>query len=105
MCENPEVTIVPAKKKIMHKDTNATATTECTINAEAEIKRLQNELNLANNKVTELTKIVESMKGQSSQLEQMLNNEKIKNQATKEYMLDAAKHLYISMTMAAKGGV
>ena len=103
MCENPEVTIVPAKKKTMHKDT--TATTECTINAEAEIKRLQGELNLANNKVTELTKIVESMKGQYGQLEQTLNNEKIKNQATKEYMLDAAKHLYISMTMAAKGGV
>lgn len=92
MCENKEeVKVIPAKKKEVVETTD--------------VKKLQNDLKLANAKIVELTKIVESMKGQYGQLEQVLNNEKIKNQATKDYILDAVKHLYISVTMATKSGV
>ena len=69
------------------------------------IENLQKELNLANNKVAELTKIVESMKGQYAQLEKEYNDIRLKNKATLEYVLDSIKHTYISATMAAKGGV
>ena len=71
----------------------------------AVIENLQKELNLANNKVTELAKIVESMKGQYAQLEKEYNDMRLKNKATLEYMIDSIKHTYISATMAAKGGV
>ena len=111
--KEPEVLVVPVKRKYNRKETAVEAEPETETNETStgalayldEIKKLQGELNLANNKVVELTKIVESMKGQYGQLEQALNTERIKNQATKEFMLDAAKHLYISMTMAAKSGV
>ena len=69
------------------------------------VENLQKELNLANNKVAELTKIVESMKGQYAQLEKEYNDVRLKNKATLEYMLDSIKHTYISATIAAKGGV
>lgn len=69
------------------------------------LENLQKELNLANNKNAELAKIVESMKGQYAQLEQALNNERLKNKANMDYVLDAIKHAYISATMASKGGI
>ena len=109
--KEPEVMIIPQKRRYVRKDmpveteNNEAVKSTGSIDYATEIKKLQAELNLANNKVAELTKIVEGMKGQYGQLEQVLNNERIKNQATKEFMLDAAKHLYISMTMAAKSGV
>ena len=67
------------------------------------LKARESELNLANNKITELTKIVESMKGQASALTEQIKSERIKNNAKTEYMLDCIKHAYISVTMAAKG--
>lgn len=67
------------------------------------LKATEAELNLANNKVTELTKIVESMKGQASALTEQIKSERIKNNAKTEYMLDCIKHAYISVTMSAKG--
>lgn len=69
------------------------------------VENLQKELNLANNKVAELTKIVEGMKGQYAQLEKEYNDIRLKSKATLEYVLDSIKHTYISATMAAKGGV
>jgi predicted nucleic acid-binding Zn-ribbon protein len=67
------------------------------------LKATEAELNLANNKVTDLTKIVESMKGQASALTEQIKSERIKNNAKTEYMLDCIKHAYISVTMSAKG--
>ena len=67
------------------------------------LKATEAELNLENNKVIELTKIVESMKGQASALTDQLKSERIKNNAKTEYMLDCIKHAYISVTMSAKG--
>lgn len=83
---------------------------EPTVNKDATIKMLteqlkekETELNLANNKVTELTKIVESMKGQAATITEQLKNERIKNNARLEYITDCIKHAYISTTMATKG--
>lgn len=67
------------------------------------LKATEAELNLANNKVAELTKIVESMKGQASALTEQIKSERIKNNAKMEYVTDAIKHAYISVTMATKG--
>ena len=67
------------------------------------LKATEAELNLANNKVAELTKIVESMKGQASALTEQIKSERIKNNARMEYVTDAIKHAYISVTMATKG--
>lgn len=67
------------------------------------IKTLEAELNLANNKIAELTKIIEGMKGQASALTDQLKNERIKNNARLEYITDCIKHAYISTTMAIKG--
>ena len=67
------------------------------------LKATEAELNLANNKVAELTKIVESMKGQASALTEQIKSERIKNNARMEYVTDAIKHAYISVNMATKG--
>lgn len=67
------------------------------------LKATEAELNLANNKVIELTKIVESMKGQASALTDQLKSERIKNNARMEYVTDCIKHAYISINMATKG--
>ena len=67
------------------------------------LKATEAELNLANNKVIELTKIVESMKGQASALTEQIKSERIKNNARMEYVTDCIKHAYISVNMATKG--
>lgn len=67
------------------------------------LKATEAELNLANNKVTELTKIVESMKGQASALTEQLKSERIKNNARMEYVTDCIRHAYISVNMSTKG--
>ena len=67
------------------------------------LKATEAELNLANNKVTELNKIVESMKGQASALTEQIKSERIKNNARMEYVTDCIKHAYISINMATKG--
>lgn len=74
------------------------------VDYKAEYKRILADLNYANNKIEDLKRIVESMKGQSAQLEQQLKATQIKHKATKEYMLDAVKHAYITLTMAVKEG-
>lgn len=67
------------------------------------LKATEAELNLANNKVAELNKIVESMKGQASALTEQIKSERIKNNARMEYVTDCIKHAYISISMATKG--
>ena len=67
------------------------------------LKATEAELNLANNKVAELNKIVESMKGQASALTEQIKSERIKNNARMEYVTDCIKHAYISINMATKG--
>lgn len=67
------------------------------------LKVTEAELNLANNKVAELNKIVESMKGQASALTEQIKSERIKNNARMEYVTDCIKHAYISINMATKG--
>ena len=67
------------------------------------LKATEAELNLANSKVTELNKIVESMKGQASALTEQIKSERIKNNARMEYVTDCIKHAYISVNMATKG--
>lgn len=67
------------------------------------LKATEAELNLANNKVAELNKIVESMKGQASALTEQIKSERIKNNARMEYVTDCIKHAYISVNMATKG--
>ena len=96
-----EVIVTPKKRRPRTLE----VTSEGQQNWKAVAEETQEKLTLATNKVNELTKIVESMKGQYAQLEKTLNNERVKNQATKDYMLDTLKHAYISATMAAKQGV
>ena len=91
---NNKSVVVPAPT--VNKDETIKMLTE-------KLKETEAELNLANNKNNELTKIVESMKGQASALTDQLKSERIKNNAKTEYMLDCIKHAYISVTMAAKG--
>lgn len=67
------------------------------------LKETEAELNLANNKNNELTKIVEGMKGQASALTEQLKAERIKNNARMEYITDCIKHAYISVNMVTKG--
>ena len=67
------------------------------------LKATEAELNLANSKVAELNKIVESMKGQASALTEQIKSERIKNNARMEYVTDCIKHAYISVNMATKG--
>lgn len=71
-------------------------------NASTELKRLKNELTLANNKIVELTKIIEGMKGQTSNVEQQYKSALIKSEATQKYVLDCIKHAYIAVSMAVK---
>lgn len=68
-----------------------------------QLKNTESELTLANNKVTELTKIIEGMKGQTSAVTEQLKAERIKNNARMEYVTDAIKHAYISVNMVTKG--
>ena len=91
---------------VQTKPTSRKGRTKTTseIDYKAEVKRLTSELNFANNKIEDLKRIVESMKGQAAQLEQQLKNTIIKNKASKEYMLDCVKHAYIAITMAVKEG-
>lgn len=70
----------------------------------AELKKLTEELNLANNKIEEYRKIIENLKSQNNQLEQQIKNILVRNKATKEYMLDCIKHAYISVSMTVKDG-
>lgn len=81
-----------------------------TVNKDETIKMLteklkvaESELNLANTKVAELTKIIEGMKGQTSAVTEQLKSERIKNNAKLEYITDCIKHAYISISMATKG--
>ena len=68
-----------------------------------QLKNTEAELNLANNKNAELTKIIEGMKGQTSAVTEQLKAERIKNNARLEYVTYAIKHAYISVNMATKG--
>lgn len=68
-----------------------------------QLKNTESELTLANNKVNELTKIIEGMKGQTSAVTEQLKAERIKNNARLEYITDAIKHAYISVSMCTKG--
>ena len=70
----------------------------------AEVKKLTEELNLANNKIEEYKKIIENLKTQNSQQEQQTKNILIRNKAEKEYMLDCIKHAYISVARTVKDG-
>jgi predicted nucleic acid-binding Zn-ribbon protein len=67
------------------------------------LKSTEAELNLANNKNAELTKIIEGMKGQTSAVTEQLKAERIKSNARLEYITDAIKHAYISVSMCTKG--
>ena len=69
------------------------------------LKETEAELNLANNKNAELTKIIEGMKGQTSAVTEQLKAERIKNNARMEYITDAIKHAYISVNMVTKGDI
>ena len=94
----------------MHNNVKKDSVTVPTVNESETIKTLteklkatEAELNLANSKVAELNKIVESMKGQASALTEQIKSERIKNNARMEYVTDCIKHAYISVNMATKG--
>lgn len=92
-----QTTKIKQKRKYTRKPTGE-------LNYSAELKKCEENLNLANNKIEEYKKIIENLKVQNTQLEQQIKTILIKNKATKEYMLDCVKHAYISVSMSVKEG-